>query len=166
MALNRCLPQMIAGVGFAVEGDFVGSPYRRTPESFQPEFEWLFKGVDNATAMEDIGNFGLSGGGAAGFELDQAARDLGTPDYVSVVATSYGHDPSFKHMPEELLTWDLLLGKPRLYGGICANMVCGISPSGGGVFSSGSICFAGSLFHGDYNNNVSRIVENFLRRFV
>lgn len=163
---NGLAPQAIAGVGFAVEGDFVGSPYLRTPESFQPEFEWLFEGVSTHSPTEGIGDFGLSGGGAAGFELDQAAYDLGTPEYVSVVAVSNGHDPSFKHMPEELLTWDLLTGKPRKYGGICANMVCGISPKGGGIFASGSICFAGSLSHNNYVNNVSRIVENFLRRFV
>jgi N,N-dimethylformamidase len=163
---NGLAPQAIAGVGFAVEGDFVGSPYLRTQESFQPEFEWLFEGVNTHSPSECIGDFGLSGGGAAGFELDQAAYDLGTPEYVSVVAVSHGHDPSFKHMPEELLTWDLLLGKPRKHGGICANMVCGISPKGGGIFASGSICFAGSLSHNNYDNNVSCIVENFLRRFL
>ena len=163
---NGMPPQMIAGVGFAVEGDFVGSPYRRTPESFQPEFAWLFEGVGTGSPEDSIGDFGLSGGGAAGFELDQAAADLGTPDYVSVVAVSHGHDPSFRHMPEELLTWDRLLGKPRKHGGICANMVCGVSPTGGGIFASGSICFAGSLSHNRYDNDVSRIVENFLRRFI
>ncbi|MGH8759472.1 MAG: hypothetical protein ACREVW_08180, partial [Burkholderiales bacterium] len=67
---------------------------------------------------------------------------------------------------EELLTWDTLVGKPRKHGGICANMVCGISEKGGGIFASGSMCFAGSLSHNNYDNNVSRIVENFLRRFL
>ncbi len=158
---NGLAPQAIAGVGFAVEGDFVGSPYFRTPESFHPEFDWLFEGVED----EPIGDFGLSGGGAAGFELDQAAFDLGTPDCVAVVAVSKGHDSSFKSMPEEILTWDLLAGKPRKHGGICANMVCGIAKNGAGIFASGSICFSGSLSHNKYDNNVSRIVENFLRRF-
>lgn len=163
---NGIAPQAIAGVGFAVEGDFVGSPYLRTPESFGPEFSWLFDGIGTHDATANIGDYGLSGGGAAGFELDQAATDLGTPDYVAVVAASHGHDASFKHMPEELLTWDLLLGKPRKHGGICANMVCGIAPNGGGIFSSGSICFAGSLSHNNYANDISRIVENALRRFI
>ena len=36
----------------------------------------------------------------------------------------------------------------------------------GAVFSTGSITFCGSLSHNNYDNNVSRILENVLRRFV
>ena len=39
-------------------------------------------------------------------------------------------------------------------------------PNGGAVFSTGSIAWCGSLSHNDYDNNVSRITENVLRRFV
>ena len=38
-------------------------------------------------------------------------------------------------------------------------------PNGGAVFSVGSITWCGSLSHNDYDNNVSRITENVLRRF-
>jgi len=37
--------------------------------------------------------------------------------------------------------------------------------NGGAVFSTGSITFCGSLSHNQYDNNISRIVENVLRRF-
>jgi N,N-dimethylformamidase len=34
------------------------------------------------------------------------------------------------------------------------------------VFSTGSIAWCGSLSHNGYDNNVSRITENVLRRFA
>jgi N,N-dimethylformamidase len=34
------------------------------------------------------------------------------------------------------------------------------------VFSTSSIAWAGALAHNGYDNNVSRIMENVLRRFV
>jgi len=38
--------------------------------------------------------------------------------------------------------------------------------AGGAVFSTGSITFCGSLSQNGYENNVSRILENVLRRFT
>ena len=40
------------------------------------------------------------------------------------------------------------------------------TPNGGAVFSTGSISYCGSLSHNRYDNNVSRITENVLRRFA
>ncbi|BFG80399.1 N,N-dimethylformamidase [Paraburkholderia terrae] len=161
---NGLPPQKVAGVGFTAEGNFRGSYYCRAPVSFTPEYAWLFAGV-KAGADEPLGNFGLSGGGAAGFEIDQTATDLGTPAYAQVVAYSDNHDSSFVTVPEELL-FNRMVGKPRVHGGIRAHMICGIGPSGGGLFAVGSICFLGSLYSADYDNDVSRIVENCLRRFM
>jgi N,N-dimethylformamidase len=39
------------------------------------------------------------------------------------------------------------------------------TPNGGAVFSVGSITFCGSLSHNNYDNNVSRIVDNVLNGF-
>jgi N,N-dimethylformamidase len=38
--------------------------------------------------------------------------------------------------------------------------------NGGAVFSSGAISWCGSLSHNGYDNNVSRITENVLRKFL
>src|SRR5262249_34978553 len=65
-------PQTLAGVGFVVQGTYKGSAYRRTPHSYQPDVAWIFEGVEN----EVLGDYGLFGGGAAGFELDQVADAL------------------------------------------------------------------------------------------
>ncbi|PTB24591.1 hypothetical protein C9I56_33050 [Paraburkholderia caribensis] len=160
---NGIVPQRTGGVGFAVQGAYEGCGYRRTPESYDEDVSWLFEGVTG----EKFGNFGLSGGGVAGFELDQVDANLGTPGYVRVVAVSEGHGASFRTVPEEILTWTISAGElPREHNGICAHMVVGEAPAGGGLFAVGSITFVGSLSHSDYNNDVSRIVENCLRRFL
>ncbi len=39
-------------------------------------------------------------------------------------------------------------------------------PQGGAVFSVGSISWCGSLSYNDYDNNVSRLTDNVLRRFA
>jgi N,N-dimethylformamidase len=39
-------------------------------------------------------------------------------------------------------------------------------PNGGAVFSTSSIAWAGALSHNGYQNNVSRLTENVIRRFL
>jgi N,N-dimethylformamidase len=46
-----------------------------------------------------------------------------------------------------------------------AHMVFGYNVAGGQIFSTGSITFCGSLSHNGYDNPVSRILENVIRRF-
>lgn len=160
---NGIAPQKVAGVGFTAEGAFEGTYYVRTRESFEADLAFLFDGIPSD---QRIGDFGLSGGGAAGFEIDQAAADLGTPEYVRVVAGSEGHGPTFETTFEELLLPGVFDGGPRPYGGIRSNIVYGMAENGGGLFAVGSITFCGSLSHNGYDNNVSRLLENCLRKFL
>lgn len=160
---NGIAPQKVAGVGFTAEGAFEGTYYVRTPESFRTELAFLFEGIP---PEQRIGDFGLSGGGAAGFEIDQVCADLGTPDFVTVIAASEGHGPTFETTFEELLLPGVFDGGPRPYGGIRSNIVYGIDENGGGLFSVGSITFCGSLSHNHYDNNVSRLLENCLHKFL
>jgi N,N-dimethylformamidase len=159
---NGIAPQCTGGVGFAVQGGFEGIGYRRTPESYDPDVAWLFEGVEGET----YGDFGLSGGGAAGFELDQVVPELGSPAYLKIVGISDGHGPSFRIAPEEILTWTIAASIPRKYEGVHAHMAVGVAEQGGGLFAAGSITFLGSLLHNGCNNNVSHIVENCLRHFL
>ena len=97
---NRRPPQMLVGVGFSCQAAFEGTHYRRLPASRDPRFAWMFDGID-----EDVlGDYGLSGGGAAGFELDRADPMLGTPDGAVILARSENPLPSFLTVPEELLS--------------------------------------------------------------
>ena len=97
---NRRPPQMLVGVGFSCQAAFEGTHYRRLPASRDPRFAWMFDGID-----EDVlGDYGLSGGGAAGFELDRADPMLGTPDGAVILARSENPLASFLTVPEELLS--------------------------------------------------------------
>lgn len=159
---NGVAPQVVGGVGFVVQGNFEGSYYVRTPASDDPELAWLFEGIDD----RKLGDFGLSGGGAAGFELDQCDVGLGSHSKLRIVAISENHGEVFRVVPEELLTWTIDTSGDRAYSGVRAHMVYGEMPNGSKLFASGSITFAGSLSHNNYENNISRLLENCLRRLA
>lgn len=155
-------PQKLAGVGFSAQGQFEGSYYRRNRVSEPSSAAWVFAGIDD----EILGDFGLSGGGAAGFELDRADERLGSPEGIEILASSEGHSDAFVLVPEEHLThitnWP---GQP-LEDLLRADMVYFETPGGGAVFSTGSITFCGSLPHNNFNNNISKLLENVVRRFL
>jgi N,N-dimethylformamidase len=154
-------PQQLVAVGFSAQGLFEGSYYRRQAGAADPRAAWILEGV----ADDVIGDFGLSGGGAAGFELDRADPRLGTPPGAIVVASSQGHGAHFVVVPEELLSHVATVsGEPpaRL---IRADMTYAELPGGGAVFATGSITFCGSLSHDGYDNSVSRILRNVIDRF-
>jgi N,N-dimethylformamidase len=156
-------PQKLCGVGFTSQGPFEGSYYRRLPASTDPRVSWIFDGVPDTI----LGDFGLSGGGAAGFELDRADLRLGTPPHAVVLASSEKHDlRRFVLVPEDWLTHVATWPGDPPDALIRADMVYFETPRGGAVFSVGSITFCGSLSHDGYRNNISRIVDNVLRRFT
>ena len=155
-------PQELCGVGFSAQGLFEGSYYRRMPGADDPRAAWIFDGIDD----EIIGDFGLSGGGAAGFELDRADVELGTPPNALILARSEGHQKHFVVVPEELLTHVTTVTGEKPKALIRAEIVYFETVSGGAVFSTGSITFCGSLSYNNYDNNVSRMLENVLRHFA
>ena len=155
-------PQRLCGVGFSAQGDHRGDRYRRTKASYGPDHAWVFAGIDG----EVFGGFGLSGGGAAGFELDRADRRLGTPLNAVVLATSEGHGAHFILVPEEILThYRTWSGEPT-ENLIRSDIVYFETAKGGAVFSVGSITFCGSLPVDDGDNDVSRLLANVLDRFL
>jgi len=155
-------PQRLVGVGFSSQGLFEAGWYRRAPGAADPRAAWMFDGVDG----EVLGDFGLSAGGAAGFELDRADVALGTPPNAIVVAVSEQVGPSFFTVPEELLSKHRSINGEPPDALIRADMTYFETPDGGAVFSTGSITFCGSLSHNGYDNPVSRLVGNVLRRFA
>jgi N,N-dimethylformamidase len=156
-------PQKLAGIGFSAQGLFDGSHYRRTEAASDPRVAWIFSGING----DILGDFGLSGGGAAGYELDRADKRLGTPDHAIVVARSEGHNPeTFVLVPEEHLTHVTTWSGEAPADLIRADMTFFETPAGGAVFSTGSITFCGSLPHNGYDNSISRILANVLDRFL
>ncbi len=128
----------------------------------KPEVAFVFDGVSRT---ERIGDFGLIAGGAAGLELDRADVELGTPLNAYCLARSEGHTDTYVLVPEEFLETSLGLGGHE-NAKVHADMVFFKTLNNGAVFSVGSIAWAGSLSHDSYRNNVSRITQNVLMRFL
>ena len=157
-------PQRLVGVGFTTQGFDNSAPYQRKPASFDPRATFIFEGIG---AEEAIGAFDslVLNYGAAGFELDRAERSLGTPAHALVLASSSGHSDAYQHVVEEVLLSDSKQGgtvNPK----VRADMVYFEYPRGGAVFSASSIAWCGALSHNQYDNTVSRITDNVLRRFA
>jgi N,N-dimethylformamidase len=147
-------PQDLVGIGFAAQGEFFGDPYRRV--CIDPDYDWVFEGV----CEELIGNYGFSGNGAAGFELDHMDHSLGTPENTILLAQSVTRDNGFMLVPEEQLTHLTNLSGGTAKEAMHADMVLIEYPGGGSVFSTGSITFCGSLPWNDFDNDVSRLLLN------
>jgi N,N-dimethylformamidase len=154
-------PNVVVGLGFSAQGFDLSSHYRRKPGSHDPRAAFIFEGVPE----EIIGDFGLVGGGAAGLELDRADQALGTPPNLLVLASSENHTDLVLVVAEEVnvMTPDLSGSQHDL---VRADLAFFETPAGGAVFSTGSIAWCGSLSHDGYDNNVSRITGNVLRRFL
>ncbi len=160
-------PQSIGGVGFSAQGLFTGSYYRRSAASQDADLAWIFDGVTEAR----LGDYGLSGGGAAGFELDRADIDLGTPPNAVILARSEGHDANFVTVPEELLSHVHTLSGETPAELVRAEIIyapANPDPSNpsGAVFATGSITYCGSLNHNNGDNDISRLTANVLRKFA
>lgn len=153
-------PQALCGVGFSAQGQFNGSYYRKLPVT--PELEWIFAGITEDT----LGDFGLCGGGAAGFELDRADKRLGTPEGAIVIARSENHSDDFILVPEEMLTHLTTLPGTPAKDLIHADIVWFETDNGGSLFSVGSITFCGSLPHNNFNNNISTLLSNVTNRML
>ena len=160
---NGRAPQELVGIGFTAQGNFYGHPYER--KCFDPKFNWVFEGIKE----NKIGDFGFSGNGAAGFELDHIDSDLTSKkdiillaqskaskdpkeNFVLVPESQLTHLSNIKHLPEEEI--------------LQADMVYFTVPGGGSVFSTGSITFCGSLPWNNFDNNVSKLLENIIKKSI
>ena len=156
-------PQELVGIGFTAQGNFYGHPYER--KCFDSKFDWIFEGIKD----NKIGDFGFSGNGAAGFELDHIDSDLTSKKDIILLAQSKAskdpkenfilvpesqltHLSNIKHLPEEEI--------------LQADMVYFNVPGGGSVFSTGSITFCGSLPWNNFDNNVSKLLENIIKKSI
>jgi N,N-dimethylformamidase len=154
-------PNTLVGVGFVAQGFDRSSYYRRTPASRNPRARFIFDGIED----EILGDFGVAWGGAAGLELDAFNPSLGSPAWALVVASSEDHSNAFQLVNEEINV-SFAGADGRFSPAVRADMVFYEHPGGGAVFSTGSIAYVGSLAHKGYDNNVSRLTLNVLRRFL
>lgn len=151
----------LTGVGFITQGFDACTYYTRTPASRDARVSWIFDGID---PNDVIGDFGILQGGAAGYEIDRHDITKGSPPHSVVVASSAGHSNLYDLMVSSIL--DTLPDPARQQDPIRADMVFFETGHGGAVFSVGSIAWAGSLSHADYDNSVSQVTKNVVDRFV
>ena len=155
-------PQKIWGTGYTSHGLDVSAGYYQLPDARDPRVSFIVEGID---PTEIIGNFGLVNGGAAGLEMDRIDYALGTPPNTLLLAASHGHTASAMLVPE-----DQYFAYPGITGRdnplVRADIAYATTRRGGAVFSASSMAWCGSLSHAGYQNNVSRMTENVLRRFA
>ena len=155
-------PQKLWATGYTAHGLDVSASYHQMPDARDPRVAFIFEGI---AADEIIGKFGLVNQSAAGLEMDRIDYTLGTPPNTLLLASSYGHSASAMLVPE-----DQYFAYPGITGRdnplVRSDIAYATTRRGGAVFSTSSMAWCGSLSHGDYANNVSRMTENVLRRFA
>ncbi|GJL82242.1 MAG: large subunit of N,N-dimethylformamidase [marine bacterium B5-7] len=154
-------PNTLVGVGMVAQGFDRSSPYIRSEASNDPRLSFMFEGIET----DIIGDYGLSGGGAAGIELDAANVELGTPHHALIVASSSGHSDLYLVTPEDMLDPVPGLGGSEAEN-ISADIVFFETSAGGAVFSVGSIAWAGSMAWNNYDNAIAQLTYNVLNRFL
>ncbi|MGR8920878.1 MAG: N,N-dimethylformamidase beta subunit family domain-containing protein [Gammaproteobacteria bacterium] len=155
-------PQKIWGTGYTAHGLDVSTGYEQMPDAADPRLAWVMEGIEPG---ETIGDFGLVNGGAAGLEVDRIDYALGTPPNAMLLACSVGHNENALLVPEE--QYFVFPGISGLDNPLVrSDIVYFTTRAGGAVFSTSSMAWCGSLSHNGYDNNVSRMTENVLRRFA
>ncbi len=159
---NGIPPEAVCGTGFSAQGFNYSKPYYRTEASYDSRVSWIFEGLPEG---ESIGDFGLIFGGAAGSEIDSADFATGTPPHALIVAEATDFGADYHWVNEEFQHTHSAVN-----GETCPDVRCDMvfyeTPNNGAVFSVSSIAFAGSLSHNNYDNNVSRLLGNVMRRFI
>ena len=156
-------PQELVGIGFTAQGNFYGHSYER--KCFDPKFDWIFKGIKE----NKLGDFGFSGNGAAGFELDHIDSHLTSIKDITLLAQSKASknpEENFILVPESRLTHLSNIKHLPEVEILQADMVYFEVPGGGSVFSTGSITFCGSLPWNNYSNNISKLLDNIIKKSI
>ena len=152
----------LVGNGFSSQGRHLGFPYRFTDAIRDPRVAFMTPGTTAEPGMV-FGDQGFMGGGAAGFELDSADVKYGTPPHALIVAKGVVIHPDYGPVNEDML----VNRHPRPQEDwSCADIVFFETASGGAVFSVGSMTYVGGLPVNGYDNVLTRLTTNVLRRFL
>ncbi|MFJ5956668.1 N,N-dimethylformamidase beta subunit family domain-containing protein [Paenarthrobacter sp. NPDC092416] len=150
----------LLGVASSAAGWGKASGYTRTEASRGSDVSFAFDGIDDTT----LGNFGLILDGAAGDEVDSADFHGGTPSNAKIILTSR-QGPEYYPFVETVMAMEPGVSGPD-NPEVRSDVVIMDTDNGGRVFSVGSICWAGSMAYGNYDNNISRLTENVIREFL
>ena len=165
-------PQELAGVGFTAQGfghptgtAQYNVPFDRSEASHTPAGEWVFEGVSKEAGIGGNMPTLQSPGGPMGEEVDRVDYVLGTPANAVVLGTSQRFGDEYIFVIEEDNTTSLWEGgadNPLVRGDVTLVHY----PNGGAVFSAASMVWSGGFFYNNYENDMTRITENVLNRFI
>ena len=153
-------PQRLLGVGFCAQGFDRNTSYRREPDGQDPVVGWVLEGVDGEVIGDEPNLVNVCG--AAGFEVDKADPDLGTPEGTRVIASARNFSTAYSACDEDKRAAGLDPMDPGDGLEIRADMTLWTNRRGGAVFSVGSIAWCGSLWS---EGDAARITRNVLDRF-
>ncbi|MFO0336082.1 MAG: N,N-dimethylformamidase beta subunit family domain-containing protein [Pseudomonadota bacterium] len=155
-------PQKIFGTGYAAHGLSTSAPYHLLADARDARVEWIFAGTRD---RERLGTSGLVGGGAVGQEFDRYDLSLGSPPQAFLLGSSYGHTKYDGLVPEEQYSTAANINgeeHPLVRG----DLVFFTTPNGGAMFAASSMTWATSLPVDGYDNDVSVVMANVVRRFA
>jgi N,N-dimethylformamidase len=151
-------PQSLVGVGFAAMGHVGGSSY--TPVTpVDPRAAFILDGVPEGAV---IGGPALHFGAPAALEVDRLDYSLGTPAGAILVASAVDFPVEYLPAAEDVTT----AGDADPRALVRADIVYVEQPSGGAVFSVGSIGWCAALAADGYAGAVSTVTGNVLDRFL
>ena len=167
-------PHALVGMGTAGAGFDRGSPYQRMPDSHDPRVEFVFAGLGRDELIGDVPSLQVRWG-AAGYEFDRVDTELGSPATTLVLASSNRFNQSHRSLFDDQLWYvqgrdgastadPQVSGRPHRFAR--SDMAYLEYPAGGAVFAAGAICWRACLSAYGYDNSVSRVTENVLRRFA
>lgn len=168
----------------------MGKPYHRVCFDNPVVTDWVFRGITDTV----LGDFGLSGDGAAGYELDRVdPADLKVQDgEIVILAQAHtNQDERFILVPEDgtqrvvcfleripqlifflsclvtvLTPWTNQAGTSNEDAKRADMIYFRVSQSGAQVFSVGSITFCGCLPYNSFDNNISKLIKNVVNKFA
>jgi N,N-dimethylformamidase len=151
--------QKLVGVRFIAMGaDEQPAPGYQLRRDLPPSQQWIVDGIEIGS---EIGTKGRLLGGAAGHELDCVDATNGLPHGVTIIASSAGHGPGLEIAPDRVAEARDADDAVTPH----ADLVLYRRPKGGIVFSTGSICWCGSLAESGGDAGIQRLTENVLREF-
>ncbi len=152
-------PNRLVDIGFAAQGDFDISGHYVIRDGVRDGIAgFCLEGVEGPS----FGDFGWLGHGAAGQEIDRADLALGTSPETIILASSTGHTPAMMRTIEEMLSSVPPFDDPKARSDVTFRALS----AGGAVFSAGSMTWIAALDHDNFNNDVARITDNVIRRFL
>ncbi len=149
----------LVGNGFSSQGLHRGFPYKFTDGINNPRAAFMTQGLE-ATPGQPFGETGHQGGGAAGHELDSVNFKYGSPDHTLIIAKGIVIHPDYGWVNEDMLTQKHPLPQEDW---ACADACFFETPSGGAVFSVGSMTWAGAM---PIPGTLRTLTTNVLRRFM